>query len=67
MIFYLALSQNKALGPFSIRYPRGKGVKIEWKNELEELKIGKGKKIKEGRDIAILSIGHPGNFVIAAN
>ena len=60
-------AQNKSHGPFSIRYPRGKGVKIEWKNKFEELKIGKGKKIKEGHDIAILSIGHPGNFVIEAN
>ena len=60
-------AQKNNHGPFSIRYPRGKGTKIEWRNKFKELKIGKGEKIKEGDDIAILSIGHPGNFVIEAN
>jgi 1-deoxy-D-xylulose-5-phosphate synthase len=50
-------------GPFSIRYPRGEGVMIDWKTPLEEIPIGKGRKLTEGEDIAILSIGHPGNFV----
>jgi len=59
-------AQIKQHGPFSIRYPRGKGTQITWKNKFKELKIGKGKKIKDGNDIVVLSIGHPGNFVIEA-
>jgi len=52
--------------PFVIRYPRGEGVMPEWKTEMEEVVIGKGRKIKDGKDIAILSFGHPGNFAAAA-
>jgi 1-deoxy-D-xylulose-5-phosphate synthase len=44
-------------GPFVIRYPRGKGSIIDWKNEMKSLEIGKGQRIKEGKDIAILTIG----------
>ncbi|MEY3085079.1 MAG: hypothetical protein RL037_1259 [Bacteroidota bacterium] len=50
-------------GPFSIRYPRGNGVMTEWKTPLKEIKIGTGRKVISGEDIAILTIGHPGNFV----
>jgi 1-deoxy-D-xylulose-5-phosphate synthase len=52
--------------PFVIRYPRGEGVMPEWKTEMKEIKIGTGRKIKDGTDIAILSLGHPGNFAAAA-
>jgi len=52
--------------PFVIRYPRGEGVMPNWKTPFEELEIGKGRKLKDGKDLAILSIGHPGNFVQAA-
>ena len=52
--------------PFVIRYPRGEGVMPEWKTEMKEIKIGTGRKIKDGKDIAILSFGHPGNFAAAA-
>jgi 1-deoxy-D-xylulose-5-phosphate synthase len=52
--------------PFVIRYPRGEGVMTEWKTEMKEIKIGTGRKLKEGKDIAILSLGHPGNFAAAA-
>jgi 1-deoxy-D-xylulose-5-phosphate synthase len=52
--------------PFVIRYPRGQGVLPDWKTPFEEIPIGKGRKIKDGQDIAILSIGHPGNFVTTA-
>ena len=52
--------------PFVIRYPRGEGVMSEWKTEMKEIKIGKGRKLKDGNDIAILSLGHPGNFAAAA-
>ena len=49
-----------------IRYPRGEGVMPEWKTEMKEIKIGTGRKLKDGNDIAILSFGHPGNFAAAA-
>jgi 1-deoxy-D-xylulose-5-phosphate synthase len=52
--------------PFVIRYPRGEGVMPEWRKPLEEITIGKGRKLKDGKDIAILSFGHPGNFAAAA-
>ena len=63
-LMYTAQLPNQ--GPFSIRYPRGNGVMIEWKSEFEKIKIGEGRQIEDGDDIAILSIGHPGNFVIKA-
>ena len=53
-------------GPFSIRYPRGNGVMVDWKTPFKKLEIGKGRKIKDGKDVAILSIGHPGNLVTEA-
>jgi 1-deoxy-D-xylulose-5-phosphate synthase len=52
--------------PFVIRYPRGEAVKADWKTEMKEIEIGKGRKLKDGKDIAILSFGHPGNFAAAA-
>lgn len=52
--------------PFVIRYPRGEGVMPEWKTPLKAIEIGKGRKIKDGKEIAILSIGHPGNFAAQA-
>jgi 1-deoxy-D-xylulose-5-phosphate synthase len=52
--------------PFVIRYPRGEGVTPEWKTPFREIPIGKGRKLKDGRDLAILSLGHPGNFAAAA-
>jgi 1-deoxy-D-xylulose-5-phosphate synthase len=52
--------------PFSMRYPRGQGVMPHWETPLEKLEIGKGRKLQAGDDIAILSFGHPGNFVTDA-
>lgn len=52
--------------PMVIRYPRGEGVMPEWKTPFQEIKIGTGRKLKEGKDIAILTIGHPGNFATQA-
>jgi 1-deoxy-D-xylulose-5-phosphate synthase len=52
--------------PFVIRYPRGEGVLTNWKTPFEEITIGKGRKIKDGEDVAILTFGHPGNFATAA-
>ncbi|MBK8872662.1 MAG: 1-deoxy-D-xylulose-5-phosphate synthase [Bacteroidetes bacterium] len=49
-------------GPFSIRYPRGNGVMVEWKTPLKEMKVGTGRLLREGEEVAILSVGHPGNF-----
>jgi 1-deoxy-D-xylulose-5-phosphate synthase len=51
--------------PFVIRYPRGEGVMPEWKTEMKELQIGKGRKLRDGEQLAILSFGHPGNFAAA--
>jgi 1-deoxy-D-xylulose-5-phosphate synthase len=52
--------------PFVIRYPRGQGVMPDWRQPFREIKVGTGRKIRDGKDIAILSIGHPGNFVTEA-
>ena len=52
--------------PFVIRYPRGEGVLPEWKTAFQQIQIGKGRKLKDGEEFAILSFGHPGNFVQAA-
>jgi len=53
-------------GPFSIRYPRGNGTMLNWKTPFEEIKIGTGRVVKQGEEIAILSFGNPGNFVVKA-
>ena len=49
-------------GPFIIRYPRGRGILSDWRKPLEPVVIGTGRKIKEGDDIAVLSIGPIGNL-----
>lgn len=64
-LMYTAQLESTKL-PFVIRYPRGEGMMPEWKTEMKEVKIGTGRKLKEGKDIAILSFGHPGNFAAAA-
>src|SRR4029078_1454453 len=64
LMFTSQLATTKS--PFVIRYPRGEGVMPEWKKPFEEIKMGKGRKIKDGYEIAILSFGHPGNFAAAA-
>ncbi len=56
-------AQAKNHGPFVIRYPRGQGVMPVWRNKMVEIPIGKGRLIQDGVDLAILSIGHPGNMV----
>ena len=62
-LMFTAINSNM---PFTIRYPRGNGVLENWKNDISKIEIGKGEVIKEGSDIAVLSIGHPGNFVSEA-
>ncbi len=64
-LMYTAQLRNHG-GPFSIRYPRGRGVMTEWNTPFEEIPVGKGRKLRDGTDLAILSIGHPGNFAAAA-
>src|SRR6201997_878277 len=64
-MMYTAQLEKNAL-PFSIRYPRGNGVMVNWKTPFEEIEIGKGRKIKDGKDIAILTIGHIGNTATEA-
>ena len=63
-LMYTAQHNNN--GPFTIRYPRGKGVINDWKKEFELIKIGEGRTVCEGEDIAILSIGHIGNYATRA-
>ena len=53
-------------GPFVIRYPRGKGEKTDWRTPLEVLPIGKGRKLRDGKDLTVLSIGPIGNEVAKA-
>ncbi|MCC8145543.1 MAG: 1-deoxy-D-xylulose-5-phosphate synthase [Bacteroidales bacterium] len=60
-LMYTATLPGK--GVFAIRYPRGKGELKDWERAFEELPIGKGRKLKEGKDIAVISIGPIGNIV----
>lgn len=53
-------AQQDNMGPFSIRYPRGCGCKVDWRQEFELIEVGKGRIITEGEDLAILSIGSTG-------
>ncbi len=63
-LMYTASIDNA--GPFTIRYPRGNGVMVNWKTPFEKLVIGKGRKICDGEEVAILTFGHVGNFAIEA-
>ena len=54
-LLYTAVEENDS--PFSIRYPRGRGDMVEWRNEMHALPIGKGCKVADGDDLAVLSIG----------
>jgi len=60
-LMYTAQLRNN--GPFAIRYPRGRGVMTDWQKPFREIEIGKARKINEGSDIVILTIGHVGNLV----
>ncbi|MCD4679759.1 MAG: 1-deoxy-D-xylulose-5-phosphate synthase [Bacteroidales bacterium] len=57
-------AQSKNYGPFVIRYPRGKSLNHDWKKPMQELKPGIGRVIREGEDIAVITIGTVGNYVI---
>lgn len=52
------------MGPFTIRYPRGNGVMIDWRTPMEFLQPGTGRKLREGDSIALLSVGHIGNYAV---
>ena len=53
-------------GAFSIRYPRGQGVMPNWRTPLKEIPVGQGRLVQEGEEVAILTIGHIGNYAVAA-
>lgn len=55
-------AQLPDMGPFAIRYPRGRGVLTEWKCPLEAVKVGTGRKLKDGCDLAVITIGPIGNM-----
>ena len=53
-------------GSYVIRYPRGCGVLVDWRNKMEEIKTGTGRKLKDGEDVAVLTLGPIGNDAIQA-
>lgn len=63
-LMYTAQLPDK--GPFAIRYPRGRGVLVDWQCPLEEIPVGKGRCLKEGKDIAVLTLGPVGNIAAKA-
>ena len=63
-LMYTAQLPDK--GTFVIRYPRGRGVLADWHCPLEEVKVGTGRKLRDGNDIAVLSVGPVGNNVVKA-
>ncbi len=63
-LMYTAQTVN---GPMAIRYPRGRGVLVDWRNEMNSMPIGKGRRLNDGDGtVAVLSVGHIGNNVAAA-
>ena len=58
-------AQLPDMGPVVIRYPRGRGVLTDWRCPLEAIEVGKGRKLRDGQDVAVLSIGPIGNDVEA--
>lgn len=67
-LMYTAMLDMEECGKraFSIRYPRGEGVMPNWRTPFERIPIGKGRKIKDGEELAILTIGHIGNYAVEA-
>ena len=63
-LMYTAQLPDK--GPFVIRYPRGRGISTDWHQPMEEIPVGKGRKLKEGTDIAVITIGPIGNVAAKA-
>ena len=65
LMYTAALPREKQA--FTIRYPRGAGVMPDWKRPMKEVEIGKGRKVVDGKDLAILTIGHVGNYALEAS
>ncbi|MCS5490710.1 1-deoxy-D-xylulose-5-phosphate synthase [Algoriphagus limi] len=63
-MMYSSLSHE---GPYSIRYPRGNGVMPDWRKPFQQIPLGQGRIVKEGDDVAILTIGHIGNYAVQAS
>jgi 1-deoxy-D-xylulose-5-phosphate synthase len=59
-------AQMEGIGPFAIRYPKGRGVMPKWKTPMVKLEIGKGRMIRDGKDAAIITLGHVGNYAVEA-
>ena len=59
-------AQLPGKGPFAIRYPRGRGIIVDWERPMQELPVGKGQCLKSGSDMAVISIGFIGNTVAEA-
>ena len=59
-------AQLPDMGPFAIRYPRGRGKLVDWRCPLEAVEVGRGRKLREGTDVALLSIGSVGNLATEA-
>lgn len=53
-------------GPFSIRYPRGNGVMVNWRTPLQRIPVGQGRLVRGGEEVAILTLGHIGNYAVEA-
>ncbi len=68
MMYTAQLDETQKSGKaFTIRYPRGQGVMPQWRTPFTKLPVGKGRLVKEGDDIAVLSVGHIGNYVVEAS
>lgn len=59
-------AQLPGKGPFVIRYPRGRGMRTDWRCPLEEIQVGKGRKLKDGTDLAVITLGPIGNIASQA-
>src|SRR5690606_30484166 len=62
----LMFSASKHQGPYSIRYPRGQGVMPDWRKPLQEIPVGQGRIVREGEEVALLTIGNIGNYAVEA-
>lgn len=62
----LMYSATKHDGPYSIRYPRGQGTMPNWRLPMRQIPVGQGRIVKEGEQVAILTIGHIGNYAVEA-